>query len=58
VLTSLIEFLSSLPTFAFVIIAIVIVGILFSIFKRLIRFAMSLAALTILILVIIKLLEK
>ncbi|HYF02728.1 MAG TPA: hypothetical protein VEC36_05085 [Patescibacteria group bacterium] len=57
-LTSLIEFLSSLPTFAFVIIAIVIVGILFSIFKRLIRFAMSLAALTILILVIIKLLEK
>jgi hypothetical protein len=41
-----------------VILAVIVFGIIFAIFRRLIKFALSLAALTILVLVIIKLLEK
>ncbi|MES2764838.1 MAG: hypothetical protein V4642_03150 [Bacteroidota bacterium] len=57
-ITNIIQFISGLPTFMIVILAVIVFGIVFAIFRRLIKFALSLAALTILVLVIIKLLEK
>ncbi len=49
------EFVSTLPPFTLVIIGIVALGIVFAIARRLVKFALSLAALAVLILVIIKL---
>lgn len=57
-ISEIITFVSGLPTFMIVILAVIVFGIVFAIFRRLIKFALSLAALTILVLVIIKLLEK
>lgn len=54
------EYLSivtGMPTFAIAIIAVFIIGIVFAILRRLIKFALSLAALIILLLVIVRLLE-
>ncbi|MBI3259975.1 MAG: hypothetical protein HYZ54_10945 [Ignavibacteriae bacterium] len=49
------EFFATLPPFALVIIGAIVLGIVFAIARRLVKFALSIAALTILILVIIKL---
>lgn len=49
------EFITTLPPFVLVIIGIVALGIVFTIARRLVKFALSLAALAVLILVIIKL---
>ncbi len=57
-ITDIITFVSGLPTFMIVILAVIVFGIIFAIFRRLIKFALSLAALTILVLVIMKLLDK
>lgn len=54
------EYLSivtGMPTFAIAIIAVFIIGIVFAILRRLIKFALTLAALIILLLVIMRLLE-
>ncbi|MBS1538083.1 MAG: hypothetical protein JST20_10085 [Bacteroidetes bacterium] len=54
---SFLEFFSALPPFALVIIGVVVLGIVFAIARRLVKFALSLAALAILILVILKLVQ-
>lgn len=54
------EFLSvltGLPPFAIAIIAVFVIGIVFAILRRLIKFAVTLAALIILLLVIMRLLQ-
>ncbi|MBN8573213.1 MAG: hypothetical protein ACK5C0_12115 [Candidatus Kapaibacterium sp.] len=52
-----ISIITGMPTFALAIIAVFIVGIVFAILRRLIKFAITLAALTILLLVIVRLLD-
>jgi hypothetical protein len=52
-----ISIITGMPTFAIAIIAVFIVGIVFALLRRLIKFAITLAALTILLLVIVRLLE-
>ena len=52
-----ISIITGMPTFALAIIAVVIVGIVFAILRRVIKFALTLAALTILLLVIVRLLD-
>ena len=52
---SFLEFLAALPPFALVVVGIIVLGIVFAIARRLLKFALSLAALAILILVILKL---
>jgi hypothetical protein len=52
---SFLEFIAALPPFALIIIGVVVLGIIFAIARKLVKFALSLAALAILILVIIKL---
>ncbi|MBK9246954.1 MAG: hypothetical protein IPM69_02290 [Ignavibacteria bacterium] len=54
----LINYLQSLPPFAQVILGVIVVGIVFAIARRLVKFALSLAALVILGLVIIKLVQQ
>lgn len=51
------EFFLSLPVIAQVIIGFCVVGVIFALLKRLVKFALSLAALVILVLVISKLLN-
>ena len=52
---SFLEFFTTLPPFALVIVGIIVLGLVFAVFRRLVKFALSIAALAILVLVIIKL---
>jgi len=53
----IIRYFTDLPPFGLAIIAIFLVGIVFAIFRKLIKFAITLAALIIMVLVIIRLLQ-
>ena len=54
----MIEFFAGLPTFAVVIIIALAVGLVFTILKKLLKFGLMLAALIILVIVIVKLLNQ
>lgn len=54
----MIDFITTLPPFAQVLLGVIVLGIVFAIARRLVKFALSLAALVILGLVIFRLVQQ
>ncbi|MFN8361381.1 MAG: hypothetical protein U0264_15820 [Candidatus Kapaibacterium sp.] len=57
-IAGIINYITSLPPFALVILGVIILGIVFAVARRLVKFALSLAALVILGLVIFRLVQQ